>query len=208
MEPRVETISVIASGPSAAAVDLARAGGYLIGVNDAALHCLRPVDAVVSMDRLWTEHRWDWLVHRCGPTWLRRSAVQNVKDRWDELNVFDCDHLASVFSCVPGHLNGTNSGACALNLAYRLKPRRVFLIGFDMKRDVPRARAYWHAPHEWADPRGSTTNGKYSEWSRQFGWAAQAFRSAGIDVFNVSPSSAIADFPKITPKQYLQELSR
>jgi len=204
----VDTISVIASGPSAAAVDLTRAGGYLIGVNDAAFHCPRPVDAIVSMDRLWTERRWDWLVKRCGPTWLRRSAVQNVKDRWDGLSIFDCDHLSSVLSCIPGQLNGTNSGGCALNLAYQLKPRRVFLIGFDMRRDPGKPGAYWHAPHEWAHPNGGTSNGKYAEWSRQFSWAAQAFRAQSIDVWNVSPKSAIADFPKITPKQYLQELSR
>lgn len=200
-----DTITIIASGPSAAAVDLERVGGFVIGVNEAGVAAPR-VDAIVSMDRLWTEHRWDWLVARAAPTWLRRSAVQNVKDRWEGLHVFDCDHLSSVLSCVPGWLNGTNSGLCALNLAYQMRPRRLFLVGFDMRRDA--GAPYWHRPHEYANPKGGTSNGKYAEWANQFSWAAQAFAVAGVRVSNVSPKSAIADFPKITPKQYLQELGR
>lgn len=200
-----DTVTIIASGPSAAALDLARAPGYVIGVNDSGLQSPR-VDAIVSMDRLWTEHRWDEIVRRCGPTWLRRSAVQNVKDRWDGLHVFECDHKSSIPSSVPGWLNGTNSGACAVNLAYQLKPRRVFLIGFDMGRAG--ARAYWHAAYSWAHPQGGTTNGKYAEWAKQFRQAARAFDVAGIRVLNVNPKSAIDAFPKITPKQYLQEIAR
>lgn len=201
MKPDV--VTVIASGPSAAAVDLTRAGGYVIAVNDAAIHCPCQVDAVVSMDRLWTEHRWAWLLYRRGPTWLRRSAVQNLKDRWDELVVFDCDHTTNEPSRT--QINGKNSGACALNLALQLKPRRVFLIGFDMRRQLE--RAYWHAPHEWSHPRGGTTNGKYAEWAGAFAGVARHAAENGVEILNVSPSSAIPDFRKITPQQYLQELN-
>jgi hypothetical protein len=204
MKPDVVTI--IASGPSAATVDLARARGYVIGVNDAALHAPCQVDAVVSMDRLWTEHRWAWLVHRCGPTWLRRSAVQNVKDRWDELVIFECNHETN--DPAPGQINGKHSGACAMNLALQLQPRRVFLVGFDMRRQPGRGSAYWHPPHEWSHPKGATTDGKYAEWALAFAGLARAFKAAGVEVLNVCPQSAIADFRKITPKQYLQELKR
>ena len=203
-----DVVTIIASGPSAAVVDLARAPGYLIGVNDAAVHCPRQVDGVVSMDRLWTEHRWAWLVSRSGPTWLRRSAVQNTKERWDELVIFDCDHTTNEPSRT--QINGKNSGACALNLALQMKPRRVFLIGFDMRRQPGRSGAYWHEPHSYtaAHPRGNTTDGKYAECAGSFAGVARAAAANGLEILNVSPSSAIPDFRKITPKQYLHELER
>lgn len=197
-----EEITIIGGGWSVRNVPLERVRGYVIGVNESGVLAPR-VDAIVSMDRLWTENRWEQLLRRSGPTWLRRSAVQNLKSRWPDLVIFDNDHTSSEFSEDPRTLHGTNSGACALNLAFQLRPRRLFLLGFDMNRDS-KGRPYWHEPYSWANQNGGTTNGRYREWATQFRSAAAAFTRAGVEVFNVSPCSAIADFPKITPQQYLK----
>lgn len=203
-------MSVVGGGWSVRDISLQHLCGQIIGVNDAAYH-LPFVDIVVSMDRLWTEHRWQWLCRRAAETWLRRSAVQNldttreVADGW--LHVFECDHQSTEFSGVPGRLNGTHSGMCALNLAWQMRPSCVYLLGFDMCRDK-QGRASWHPPYPWTQPAGATSNGKYSAWANQFDDAALRFESIGCDVWNVSPASAITAFPRMTPAEYRQECER
>lgn len=202
-------ITIVASGWSVRDISLAHLCGQIIGVNDAACH-LPAVDIVVSMDRRWTEYRWGWICRRARAAWLRRSAVQNldysreVAAGW--LHVFECDHESTKFSDVPGTLNGTNSGLVALNLAYQLRPSRIFLLGFDMRRDRS-GRASWHAPYPWA-PSGATSNGKYAAWAKQFRDAAACFAGIDCDVWNVSPGSAITAFAKMSPAVYRMECER
>lgn len=200
-------ITIVGGGWSVRDISLHHLCGQTIGVNDAAVH-LPAVDIVVSMDRLWTEHRWSWLCRRSAETWLRASAVQNldvtreVAAGW--LHIFDCNHESTEFSSVTARLNGTNSGMCALNLAWQKRPSCVYLLGFDMCRDS-KGRASWHPPYPWAQPSGATSNRKYAEWAKQFDDAALRFASIGCEVWNVSPSSAITTFPKMSPVEYRRE---
>jgi hypothetical protein len=66
---RADTITVLAGGWSARA--------YLDRLEGTDHRRQRrgpsPGDIAVSMDRLWTEHRWDHLVEIGKPAWLRRS---------------------------------------------------------------------------------------------------------------------------------------
>jgi hypothetical protein len=203
-------ITIVAGGWSVRDISLQHLCGRVIGVNDAALH-LPFADIVVSMDRLWTEHRWSWLCRRSHQTWLRRSAIQNLDIAtalaagW--LNVFDCDHESTAFAAFRGRLNGTSSGMCAMNLAWQLRPSRVYLLGFDMCRDKG-GRAHWHPPYSWTATRGATSDSKYASWSTQFEAAALRFVSIGCEVWNVSPGSAINVFPKMTPSEYRREYDR
>lgn len=202
-------ITIVGGGWSVSDIDLKKLVGFVLAVNDSAM-LLPRFDSIVSMDRLWTEHRWPSLMKMARSTWLRRSAVQNIlpteRTAATWLNVFECDNETNVFSDDATRLNGTNSGACALNLAYLLRPRRVFLLGFDMNRS-PKGRPYWYEPYPWANQNGGTGAKRYREWAAQFEENAAAFRSVGIEVFNVSPRSSIDVFQKITPKEYAQEFS-
>lgn len=202
-------VTIIGGGWSVRSVVLDMLCGTVIAVNDSAILAPR-WDIAVSMDRLWTEGRIEQLRRRCTETepprkaWIRKSALQNIEAQPQDagfIQPFDCDHESTIFSVIPERLNGSNSGACALNLAWKLRPRRVFLLGFDMNRD-PDGRAYWYPPYPWSTGKGSTTDGKYRNWARQFEDAAAAFAAIECQVFNVSPKSAIDTFPKITPVQY------
>lgn len=203
-------ITIVAGGWSVRDVSLAHLCGQIIGVNDAAFN-LPVVDIVVSMDRRWTEYRWGWICRRARSAWLRRSAVQNLDYSQEAaagwLHIFECDHESTRFSDAAGTLNGTNSGLVALNLAYQLRPSRLYLLGFDMCRDRVTGRASWHAPYPWA-PSGATSNGKYATWSKQFSEAAACFADIGCDVWNVSPASAITAFAKMSPAEYRRECER
>lgn len=200
--PRTDTISVIGGGFSFLEVDQRKVPGYKIGCNDAALLMAGGVDDAVSMDRLWSENRWNTLCLRLKGTWLRRSAVQNIdwadrERKW--LRIFECDNESVKFSETPDTLNGTNTGTCALNLAYLLRPRELFLFAFDMCKPAT-GSPYWYPPYPWAAPTGGTSNGKYKSWAAEFNSIALAFASIGTKVINVSSVSKITCFNRVSPK--------
>lgn len=196
-----EIVSILGGGWSAIFVDRDQLPGTVIGVNDSAI--LAKCHAAVSMDRLWTEWRWPDLVGIARKAFIRDAALKNIRDRPEWLRVFGCDYKTSVFSEDPANLNGTNSGQCAMNVAYLMRPKRVFLFGFDMNRS-PNNNAYWFKPYAWA-PEGATKPGKYAEWAQQFDKIAELFKATGTEVLNVSTTSAITAFRKISPKEYESE---
>lgn len=206
-------ISVLAGGWSAGPIDKARLPGVVIGVNDAGVLAPR-VDFVISMDRLWAEGRWDALKARAEKgeirrAYIRRSALQNIAERPRWLVPFECRYDTDVFTgppaagdVGPARLNGSNSGICALNLAYHLKPARVYLFGFDMCRS-PAGEPYWYPVYEWAKPGGATSDGKYRSWVQSFDVVNRRFSQNGIGVYNCSQASKISAFPKIDPRSVL-----
>lgn len=201
-----DVVTVVGGGWSFDPAWASRLPGFVIGVNDAAI--LAPAHAAVSMDRLWTEHRLPRLMDRVGAglekAHLRTSALQRIArplPTWIE--PFENDHTSADLTEEPGRLNGTNSGTCALNLAFQVCRRRVLLYGFDMNRS-PDGRAYWFPDYPWAKPGGSTGAGKYRAWAAELEIAARQFVAAGIEVLNASPTSAIDAFTKVHPEEYLR----
>lgn len=196
---RHEVISIVGGGWSVRDIDLDRIPGAIVAVNDSAMYLPR-CDFIVSMDRMWTENRWPRLREMRRNTHLRRSAMQNILgQKWPWLSVFECDHESMEFTDQAGVLNGTNSGMCAFNLAYQLRPKTIVLFGFDMCRNA-KGEAYWYEPYPWAP--GKTTTGKYAKWSAQFEAAKRSCARANIEVFNASPTSAIKTFRKT--KEFLK----
>ncbi len=213
----MSTISVIGGGHSAGSLkNPPRGVGIVIGVNDSMWRSQCAFG--VTMDRLWMENRWAEINRRVGQGTLRHiharhAALKNIRDRPPWLHGFDNDHTSSQMSDEPGRLNGTNSGLCALNLAFQMRPERITLIGFDMNRG-PDGRAYWwqknaaEPGYPWAKPGGATTGGKYKEWAAQFAQFAQACRRERIQVINASPTSAITEFPKVALASLHAEYAR
>lgn len=213
--PRAQDITIVGGGWSAGLVDLDKLHGSVIAVNDAAVH-LPWWDHCVSMDRLWTESRLSTVVVKSmqeepfSQIWIRKSALQNMPFESsfgrtaDQVNPFECDHETDEFSRHLGILNGRNSGQCAMNLAYQLVPRRLFLVGFDLNRDPATGRAYWYLSYPWTTPQGGSSAKKYTDWAAGYNVAGRAFEQIGCEVFNVSTTSAVRAFPRITPADYLR----
>jgi hypothetical protein len=197
-------ITIVAGGFSASLVDLKSLPGFVIAVNDAAIYAPK-IDCVVSMDRLWTEARFD-IVSKFGvPVYLRRSTLKNVK--WEGVECvtrFECDHNSTTLSDEPGILNGTHSGFCALNLAYSMRPRQIYLVGFDMQRG-PRGEQHWYPPYPWS--KNSTGQGRLTEWGGQFRQASMQLTAAGIKTAYVAASSRPFPFAWISPSQLGRECS-
>jgi hypothetical protein len=201
------TISIVGGGWSMLDVNQARIPGEIIAVNDSAFYLKRKPNYIVSMDRLWTEHRWsmgpgasEGLAALGIPSYIRRSALKNCPwqvNPWGWLHPFDCLIDEPMMSLDPAILNGPNSGHCAINLAFTMKPQTVFLFGFDMCRNE-RNEAYWFPPYAWTGkPQGATSVKRYEEWAIFMKMAAEQFSDLGCKVFNVSPRSLIPYFEKI-----------
>lgn len=195
--PSMSVISIIAGGRSFLKIDREKIPGTIIAVNDSAFNTR--CDIIVSMDRLWTEYRWEELRTLKKPTWIRKSAAQNCKGSWDGLHIFQGNNTSWQITDTVEDLHGTNSGMCAFNLAYAMKPAKIFLFGFDMGRTID-GLAYWYKPYAWTSPAGSTPNKRYAEWATQWKDASRKCAAAGIKVFNVSIESALRTFPKLKPE--------
>lgn len=216
------TVSIVGGGWSMKGIDHSKIPGEVIAVNDSAFLLERKPNYIVSMDRLWVEHRWSndpankgGLVGLMLPTFLRRNVLKNVpwQDRpWGWLHAFDCSIQEPLMSLDPLVLNGPNSGHCAMNLAFTMKPKTLFLFGFDMCRNE-KGEAYWFPPYEWVNNKraggvtqsqkaqGATGARRYTEWAGFMRQAAEQFKDLDCKVFNVSPMSAIQCFEKVSPRE-------
>lgn len=183
-------ITVLGGGWSASQVDLTLLPGLVIGVNDAALHA-PGVDVIVSMDRLWTEGRWAWLVERGLPFYARWAAIKKMRRPLPEfVRPFHCNNHTSQFTKRTGWLNGTHSGGCAFNLAYLHRPHVIYLVGFDM-RPGPNGEAHWYPDYDWGTSKVKPV------WGPEFEVNAEQCRKEGIEVYVVGEWSAVTAFPRV-----------
>lgn len=106
-----------------------------------------------------------------------------------------------------GHIAfNKNTGAAAINLAYHLggPGARVFLLGYDMKRDR-HGRGHWHGGYIEKNPNKDTFNVNlpFARFMGPFPKIARDAKKLGLHVYNVNQSSALEVFPKISFEQFL-----
>lgn len=87
---------------------------------------------------------------------------------------------------------GENSSYGALNLAYHMKPRYIFMFGIDLEN----MGSYWYE-HNDLRPQNHQTNSRVPD-----NFVSTIYQlAAGIDVINCSQISKIACFTKITAEE-------
>jgi hypothetical protein len=174
-----EEISILAGGYSASKYSIHKLPGFVVGVNDAFVY--GTCNACVSMDRLWLENRWDFILASGKPAWIRRAALINktVIPSW--MTVFDCAYTSSIMSDYQDILNGTNSGLCAVNLAYQLRPKIIRLYGMDLKNG-PQGQRHWYPDYSFKPKGKGTSNGTFANWQIDLANAIKQCRKVGIDV--------------------------
>lgn len=174
--------------------------GRIYGINDAAIW-LDNVDVALTMDRLWFQYRWPYLkMKRIPEVWVRQKCDCNVRrnDARDNWKTFTHEHKLPL-SEVDGHLYGSNSGMCGVNLAFQQsKPGdNIFLLGFDMCRS-PTNEAYWYPPYPWAKKEGATGNSRYREWSNEFGAVSAWLEKRRRYMYVVGHESKLSKVRKIS----------
>jgi hypothetical protein len=168
---------------------------HVYGINDAALWT--DVHTCITMDRLWFENRWPYLkAKQVMDIWIREGCDKNVKVHHGK--VFK--HLRTDYlQKDEGTLAGSNSGACALNLAYQHSKRgdNIYLLGFDMCKG-PNGEPYWYPPYPWTQPAGATKPGHFRDWVVELSRFHAQLLVEGINVYNVTHRSELSVFPKIS----------
>jgi hypothetical protein len=190
-------VSVVAGGYSVRDVDLDAIPGFIIGVNDSAYYLPR-CDAIVSMDRLWSENREDFIRSAKRLTYLRRGAAPPALEYEPYVTFYKNNNKTVSFGPTVQHMNGTSSATVALNLAYTMWPKRLFLFGFDMCRG-PNNEAHWHPDYPWNVK--STKSGKLAEWAKEFSSIYNEFHRKKVEVFNVSTRSKIGVWKRYSPEE-------
>lgn len=195
-------IIILASGPSVKKYNLRglENRGHLIAISGAALYT-KP-EIALSMDRKVSEFCYPlWCIQGIPQIYLRACTVKNFKAGTNAV-LFQHDGPDTKMTDDPFSLNGSNTGTCALNLAYQKRPDRVFLLGYDMQRGENN-EPYWHPPYEW-NMAGAVRAGTYAAWAQEFTQINEAFRAKDIDVYNVTHRSLITAFDKISYDSFLE----
>ena len=188
----MRVISVIACGPSALRCGAKRSPGIRIAVNDAYRYV--ECSHVVSMDGRWFENRAADFCDAMSPLlYIRgKTIAKRVKPDGCLFRTFKCEIEKTEFSESRDQLNGDNSGYCALNLAYIMRPERIYLYGFDMK--FQKGSDHFFGDYPWKGEGCTNSGKKFAKWSAAMSDAARQFDRAGIEVFNTNSASAIKAF--------------
>lgn len=95
-----------------------------------------------------------------------------------------------------------NSGAASISLAAHLGVKRIYLLGFDMRRinEV----THWHGGHRPVDIKGKKILPPFKRHLIGFPAIAKDAKRMKIEIINVSPDSEINVFPKVSLKEIIK----
>jgi hypothetical protein len=110
-----------------------------------------------------------------------------------------------------------NSGSAAISIAANAGAKRIILLGFDMNYSEAERR-HWHnlyASREIRGPKKKQVQKKvlfpymfsFKKHLKGFPLIAKDAKERGIEIINLSPTSAITEFPKYTVKEFLSKNS-
>ena len=172
---------------------------HVIGVNN-AYQIGNWIDAVFFGDCAW------YLAHRqalAAFPGLKVTCCRRFDGRTREQSegvkylAKDAEHRNGISSDPTAVSWNSNSGAAAISLAAHFGVRRIILLGFDMALDEKMV-SHWHGSHGAGSPKPP-----FSRHLRGFPAIAQDAASREIEILNASPSSAIAEFPKVQARGLL-----
>lgn len=186
-----ETAVIVASGPTASTVPLAKAKGKA---------------KFIVINNSWQLAPWADILFGCDFSWwkfaggcpefkgLKMTVEAQVAKHYPDVKVVKCrkpddrivlDELGTVGW-------GGNSGFHCLNLAVQFGCSKVLLVGMDM---TIAHGVHWHGKHP--PHMNNPTNGNIARWARAVDAAAAPIRQRGVKVFNCSDVSVLSNYPKL-----------
>lgn len=183
MEWRGETAFIVGGGPSLKGMDLSGLKGRrTIAINNAYQIVPEP-DILFFADARW----WDWHRDRVPTDFAGQIITPSpTVDRRVRRLLRDMRFEAGgpVFSDIPDHVSGHDSGYQALNLCVHLGVARIVLLGFDMGF-LGAGRSHWHDGHPVPT--------KETNYTKAFGplypALCAAIQARGIEIVRATPST-------------------
>lgn len=186
-----ETVCIVASGPSASSIDLKSIEGKV---------------RFIAINESWRLCPWADVLYGCDDAyWKAKKGVPEFKglklttDRRASARFSDVHLVALKRPCEEIITNewavgwGGNSGFHSLNLSLHFNVARILLVGFDMQLN---GGIHWHGRHPYSMNNPTATN--VDRWRRVVDAAAPVFASKNIFVANLSPVSALQNYPKMS----------
>lgn len=180
----LDTIVCIASGPSLTQddVDYCRGKAQVYVINTS--YKLAPwADVLYACDYAWWKYH-DGAKDFIGQKWTydERAAREYGLNRI-------CGLSNAKFSATPGRIVlGNNSGFQCLNLAALAKPKRIILLGYDMKLAAGGIK-HWHGDH----PGHMNKQSPYASWLKFF---SDAKPLIPCEVINCTVDTALKCFER------------
>jgi hypothetical protein len=193
-----ETVVIVAGGPSTrdADLELVRGRAKVIVINNAWL--LAPwADVLFACDAKW------WEVYKGAAEFagLKLSVDKNAPKFDPDVRLVNCMKPDDRFFLEP--LNtvgwGGNGGFHCLNLSAQFRPRKIVLVGYDMRLDHG---IHWHGKHPAGMNNPSPKN--VERWRRAVDAAARHVEKLGIAVINTSAISALRNYPKMSLSEAME----
>lgn len=176
---------IVGGGPSLTGFDFNRLRGHKVIAVNAAGYDVPWADVLMFQDREFLRLHWGLIeswrqrvvtLERLRPACQREIETFEVRDQPD----FKGDALKY----------GPSTGHLAISLAISLGAKRIVLLGYDC-RSVD-GRSHYH--DRYLARQASRCGGRFlPTWA---GWNAAA-RRAGVEVFNASAQSDLAEFPSL-----------
>ena len=199
------TICCIATGPSVTAeqVAVARANGWTLYVCNDAFRLAPDATLLHACNWQWWDRRWDEVKSLPCEKWTTRkeSAVKYGLHYIEERAAFGCGLSEDTRWLHHGH----GSGFQLLGMAYRARPARIIMLGYDLKYapdydgaarhvgSMPRHFFGEYEPELQHWPRKSVDNGVH--WELRSIYTAIADFNKQCEFVNCSPGSALTALP-------------
>lgn len=187
---------LVASGPSAASVPLDMAEGSVrtIAINT-SIRLAPWADILYACDNAWWKQYKGWP----GFSGLRLSVDKRAAE-WGAA-VMKCRKPDD--RCLMDELGevgwGGNSGFHALNLAIQMRPKKVFLVGYDLSLSNGK---HWHANHPV--PMHNPKDRNVARWRNAIDAAAKVAQANGVEILNCSAASALVNYRKVRLEDALE----
>jgi hypothetical protein len=184
-------VVIVASGPSAKDYDynLFRDKAKFIAINK-SLELVPWADVLLAADAGW----WHKTKGMKLFTGLKVTLDFNISRIYDVKLLSLSKTDSGIIVKKPGQMgNGRNSGFYAINLAIQFGAKKIILSGFDM---TLKSGVHWHGPHDKGlnNPRSYTIN----KWREILDKQSATVEKLGVKIINVSMSSALKAYPKMT----------
>lgn len=180
-----QTIVCIASGPSLTQedVDFVKGKAFVFVCNDG--YRIAPwADLLYAADRAWWEYHLPLLNGFQGEKWTCDKPIAE-KHGLHYIGIKN----SLIFGKNNSIANGSNSGFQLLNLAALQRPKRIVLLGYDMKETEE--KSHWFGDHPGKIKR--TSKSPYHKFIRAFNSAASEIDP---QVINATRDTALTCFPR------------
>lgn len=142
-------------------------------------------DILYHCDKQW----WDY--HKGVPGFCGDLKLSLEHTEFPDVQKIGMSAKMEGLDAAPYVVTGSNSGFQALNLAYHFKPKKIILLGFDMK-DRPDGTHNIDGDHPKEIRRGCS----FDLFKRHFKIASEILEEEGIKVYNCTTDSALDCFEK------------